>query len=279
MSNPSESRNSALNRGQFLPIGLHCAGKDVLVLGAGKGAFPEIVKLLDGGASVTVVASHASAELQSALLTHGDRLRFVKRAPRQVIQLLDGELKAPSMVLIFGQTLETDEDEELVSFFRSLKIPVSVHLKPWLSDFSLPTYLKRGHLKIAVHSDQVLPAFEKILLSRLEASLQSQLDRMAIFIGQLDELIEVHLGSGLGGKDSLRGRLVDSLQSSETFLGALSRSSYDEALRLAQEHCIQFLAAQKQEESGEQSSSEAEHEQESGQELNPRLDQELGKRR
>ncbi|MBX9942322.1 MAG: hypothetical protein K2Y32_23875 [Candidatus Obscuribacterales bacterium] len=277
MSNPSESRNLALNRGQFLPIGLHCGGKDMLVLGAGKGAFPEIVKLLESGASVTVVASHASADLQSALLTHGERLRFLKRAPRQVMQLLDGELKAPSMVLIFGQALETDEEEELISFFRSLKIPVSVQLKPWLSDFSLPTYLKRGHLKIAVHSDQVLPAFEKILLSRLEASLQSQLDRMSIFIGQLDELIEIHLAAG--GEDSLRSRLVDSLQNSETFLGALSRSSYDEALRLAQEHCIQFLAAQKQEESGDQSSSEAEHEQEPGQELNLRLDQELGKRR
>ena len=240
MSNPGESRNSVLNRGQFLPIGLYCGGKEVLVLGAGKGAFPEIVKLLDGGASVTVVAPHASADLQSALLTHGERLRFLKKAPRQVMQLLDGELKAPSMVLIFGQALETDEDEELVAFFRKRNIPVSVQLRPRLSDFSLPTYLKRGHLKIAVHSDQVLPGFEKVLLSRLEASLQSQLDRMSIFIGQLEELLETHLS----GKESMRSRLVDSLQNSETFLGALSRSSYDEALRLAQEHCTKFFGVQ-----------------------------------
>ena len=228
------------NRGQLLPIGLYCGGKEVLVLGAGKGAFPEIVKLLDGGASVTVVAPHASADLQSALLTHGERLRFLKKAPRQVMQLLDGELKAPSMVLIFGQALETDEDEELVAFFRKRNIPVSVQLRPRLSDFSLPTYLKRGHLKIAVHSDQVLPGFEKVLLSRLEASLQSQLDRMSIFIGQLEELLETHLS----GKESMRSRLVDSLQNAETFLGALSRSSYDEALRLAQEHCTKFFGVQ-----------------------------------
>ncbi len=240
MSNPGESRNSVPNRGQFLPIGLYCGGKEVLVLGAGKGAFPEIVKLLDGGASVTVVAPHASADLQSALLTHGERLRFLKKAPRQVMQLLDGELKAPSMVLIFGQALETDEDEELVAFFRKRNIPVSVQLRPRLSDFSLPTYLKRGHLKIAVHSDQVLPGFEKVLLSRLEASLQSQLDRMSIFIGQLEELLETHLS----GKESMRSRLVDSLQNAETFLGALSRSSYDEALRLAQEHCTKFFGVQ-----------------------------------
>ncbi len=248
MSNPGESRNSVLNRGQFLPIGLYCGGKEVLVLGAGKGAFPEIVKLLDGGASVTVVAPHASADLQSALLTHGERLRFLKKAPRQVMQLLDGELKAPSMVLIFGQALgtvenegkEENEEEELVAFFRRRNIPVSVQLRPWLSDFSLPTYLKRGHLKIAVHSDQVLPGFEKVLLSRLEASLQSQLDRMSIFIGQLEELLETHLS----GKESMRSRLVDSLQNSETFLGALSRSSYDEALRLAQEHCTKFFGVQ-----------------------------------
>lgn len=240
MSNPGESRNSVPNRGQLLPIGLYCGGKEVLVLGAGKGAFPEIVKLLDGGASVTVVAPHASADLQSALLTHGERLRFLKKAPRQVMQLLDGELKAPSMVLIFGQALETDEDEELVAFFRKRNIPVSVQLRPRLSDFSLPTYLKRGHLKIAVHSDQVLPGFEKVLLSRLEASLQSQLDRMSIFIGQLEELLETHLS----GKESMRSRLVDSLQNAETFLGALSRSSYDEALRLAQEHCTKFFGVQ-----------------------------------
>ncbi|MBN8659864.1 MAG: hypothetical protein J0M35_05840 [Candidatus Obscuribacter phosphatis] len=240
MSNPGESRNSVPNRGQFLPIGLYCGGKEVLVLGAGKGAFPEIVKLLDGGASVTVVAPHASADLQSALLTHGERLRFLKKAPRQVMQLLDGELKAPSMVLIFGQALETDEDEELVAFFRKRNIPVSVQLRPRLSDFSLPTYLKRGHLKIAVHSDQVLPGFEKVLLSRLEASLQSQLDRMSIFIGQLEELLETHLS----GKESMRSRLVESLQNAETFLGALSRSSYDEALRLAQEHCTKFFGVQ-----------------------------------
>lgn len=240
MSNPGESRNSVPNRGQLLPIGLYCGGKEVLVLGAGKGAFPEIVKLLDGGASVTVVAPHASADLQSALLTHGERLRFLKKAPRQVMQLLDGELKAPSMVLIFGQALETDEDEELVAFFRKRNIPVSVQLRPRLSDFSLPTYLKRGHLKIAVHSDQVLPGFEKVLLSRLEASLQSQLDRMSIFIGQLEELLETHLS----GKESMRSRLVDSLQNAETFLGALSRSSYDEALRLAQEHCTKFCGVQ-----------------------------------
>ena len=240
MSNPGESRNSVPNRGQLLPIGLYCGGKEVLVLGAGKGAFPEIVKLLDGGASVTVVAPHASADLQSALLTHGERLRFLKKAPRQVMQLLDGELKAPSMVLIFGQALETDEDEELVAFFRKRNIPVSVQLRPRLSDFSLPTYLKRGHLKIAVHSDQVLPGFEKVLLSRLEASLQSQLDRMSIFIGQLGELLETHLS----GKESMRSRLVDSLQNAETFLGALSRSSYDEALRLAQEHCTKFFGVQ-----------------------------------
>lgn len=173
----SSRTNTYTSHGQsFLPVDLGLKDQLVLVFGGNRAAYLELLKLLDSGARVELVTKAAVSEIQELLLTHAGRLTMNRLQPLEFIK--DGA--RPTLVLIFG--LPADVESHLVEHYRKLSVPLFVQYRPALSDFSLPTFLKRGFLKVAVHTDGVLPCFEQILLDRLEESMQSDFDRMTIFI-------------------------------------------------------------------------------------------------
>ncbi|MBI5176408.1 MAG: NAD(P)-dependent oxidoreductase [Candidatus Obscuribacter sp.] len=229
----SSRTNSYASYGQsFLPVDLSLKEQLVLVFGGSRAAYLELLKILDSGARVQLVAKVAVSEIQELLLTHAGRLTMTRLDPLEFIK----DAPLPSLVLVFS--LAAEVETALVEHYRKLSVPLFVQYRPALSDFSLPTYLKRGHLKVAVHTDGVLPCFEQILLDRLEESMQSDFDRMTIFISQLREKTD----ELLVGKEECRAPLMAALEGSEDFLMALSRSSFDEALRIYSERARLFLA-------------------------------------
>lgn len=223
-----------------MPVDLALKDQLVLVFGGCRAAYLELLKLLDSGARVQLVAKVAVSEIQELLLTHAGRLTMTRLHPIEFIK--DGA--RPTLVLAFG--LPADVESQVVEHYRKLSVPLFVQYRPALSDFSLPTYLKRGFLKVAVHTDGVLPCFEQILLDRLEESMQSDFDRMTIFITQLREKTD----ELLLGKEELRAPLMAAMEESEDFLMALSRSSFDEALRIFSERARLFLAQRNGAEAG-----------------------------
>lgn len=229
----SSRTNSYATYGQsFLPVDLSLKEQVVLVFGGNRAAYLELLKILDSGARVELVAKVAVSEIQELLLTHAGRLTMRRLNPLEFIK----DAPRPSLVLVFG--LAAEVEAALIEHYRKLSVPLFVQYRPDLSDFSLPTYLKRGYLKVAVHTDGVLPCFEQILLDRLEESMQSDFDRMTIFISQLREKTDELLVE----QEEWRAPLMAAMEASEDFLMALSRSSFDEALRIFSERARLFLA-------------------------------------
>lgn len=214
----------------FLPLNICLQDRLVIVFGGNLDAFLEIVKVLDAGSRVLCVAKGAESQIQALKVTHGTRLTLLRQNAEDFLdnigEHLKAESKAPALMLSF---IHDGKVSELVADYgRSHKLPVFVQFRPDLTDFSLPTLIKRGHLKVSVSTDGILPCLEKALLSRLEATVHGEFDRMTIFVSQVEERLSLAYPEA----PESRARVMGALEEDEDFVQAVKRMSFDEALRL-----------------------------------------------
>lgn len=214
----------------FLPLNICLQDRLVIVFGGNQDAFVEIVKVLDAGSRVLCVAKGAESEIQALKVTHGSRLTLLRKGVQEflenIAEHLAGEAKPPALMLSFIH--DGAVAQQVADYGRRHKLPVFIQFRPDLTDFSLPTLIKRGHLKVSVSTDGILPCLEKALLSRLEATVHGEFDRMTIFVSQVEE----RLSLAYPGSPEKSARVMGFLEEDEDFVQAVKRMSFDEALRL-----------------------------------------------
>jgi len=184
------------------------AGKQCLVVGAGKVGEPKIGGLIDTGASVHVVAIAASGqvrewadagkiELELRAFTAGD---------------LDGKF------LAVAATASESLNKLIYQEAQRRGVLCNVVDVPEYCDFYYPAVVRRGDLQIAISTAGQSPVLAQRIRQRLERQFG---EGYAAWVEQLGETRRLILASGLD--QETKWELLHSLASREAFEAALAK--------------------------------------------------------
>lgn len=205
---------------RFLPLSLAVEGKNAIVFGGSKRVLKEITRLLENGANVTCVGSVVDSEIQELCVVYGERMKVVRKSSRAYLEQASADCKFD---LILAMT-SFAESEKIGAHFSEQSVYI-LH-NPSRSRVDLPSTLRRGHLKISVSTDGLCEPLEQAILSRVEEVLLADLDRYSLFLGSLKEKLEALRDEGE------IAAIMQAMECTEEFSSALSRRSFDEALKL-----------------------------------------------
>jgi precorrin-2 dehydrogenase / sirohydrochlorin ferrochelatase len=192
----------------LFPMFIKLAGKECLVVGAGKVGEPKIGGLIDTGARIHVVAIHAS-----------DQVRKWAEAGK-----IDLELRAFSEVDLDGKflavvaTASNSLNEAIYRAAQRRGVLCNVVDVPEYCDFFYPAVVRRGDLQIAISTAGQSPSLAQKLRQQLERQFG---EGYAAWVGQLGETRRLILASDLGKET--KWELLHSLASREAFEAALAK--------------------------------------------------------
>jgi len=192
----------------LFPMFMKLAGKQCLVVGAGKVGEPKIGGLIDTGASVHVVAIAASGqvrewadagkiELELRAFTAGD---------------LDGKF------LAVAATASESLNKLIYQEAQRRGVLCNVVDVPEYCDFYYPAVVRRGDLQIAISTAGQSPVLAQRIRQRLERQFG---EGYAAWVEQLGETRRLILASGLD--QETKWELLHSLASREAFEAALAK--------------------------------------------------------
>jgi precorrin-2 dehydrogenase / sirohydrochlorin ferrochelatase len=191
----------------LFPMFIKLAGKQVLVIGAGKVGEPKIAGLLDTGARIRVVALEASPTVRD--WAREGRVELELRHFRS--EDLDGAFLA--LVATSSRTL----NERIYDEAQSRGIPCNVVDVPDLCDFYYPSVVRRGDLQIAVSTAGNSPSLAQKIRQQLEKQFGPG---YAEWVKELGETRKLILASDLDKERKLE--LLHSLASREAAEAALA---------------------------------------------------------
>jgi siroheme synthase-like protein len=192
----------------LFPMFLKLAGKQCLVVGAGKVGTPKIGGLIDTGAAIHVVAIEASAQVRE----------WAEEGK------IDLELRAFSMSDLDGKFLAivataSNHTNELI--YRQAQrrgVLCNVVDVPEYCDFFYPAVVQRGDLQIAISTNGQSPSLAQKLRQQLERQFGPG---YAAWVEQLGETRRLILASDLDKERKLE--LLHSLASREAFEAELAK--------------------------------------------------------
>ena len=207
----------------FFPLSLSLNEAPVLVFGASPSAQEILLRLLESGAEITLVATLVCEEVQQLQVAYGRRLRIVKSSVADF--LVNHNLGAYK--LVFALSAKAELNMQVVAAAQMAAVPVSVPGSA-SSSFVVPATLKRGNVKISVSSDGLCPPLESSLISRIEELFVAEFDRYSIFLSEYKERLEAASQLGAGELS----QLTRMLNGSDELASALARKNFEEALRI-----------------------------------------------
>jgi precorrin-2 dehydrogenase/sirohydrochlorin ferrochelatase len=222
----TDSQSSHRSESFFFPISIELSSQGLLVVGGGRQAYLETLKVLEYGAHVDVIASHMVAEFSSLKETHGTRINLLRE---KFAGDAIARAKQKKYVLIYALSYSDEENRAALELASELSALVYAcdHLNS--STFVPPTSIKRGHLKLSASSDGISPLLEEALMQRIEANLISDIDKYVLFLSSLKEKMDTLKTSIEPGCAYKTAR---ELASTEEILFALKRLNFDEALNI-----------------------------------------------
>jgi precorrin-2 dehydrogenase / sirohydrochlorin ferrochelatase len=186
-------------------IDLDLKQKSALVLGGGSEAELKAVKLIDAGASTTVVARRFTRGLRA--LSQSGGIRLIEEDPRGA-EVLVRELRPKVLFICTGEPML---DEDLAALGRSLGILVCVVDSPQLNDFNMPALAKVGTLRIAISTGGKSPAMAKMLRKRVEKMIRPE-DLLQV---ELQESIRGRIGSSVEGHTARKKLVYEVIRDAE----------------------------------------------------------------
>ena len=193
----------------LFPMFLKLAGKDCLVVGAGKVGEPKIGSLIDTGARIHVVALQASDTVRE--WADAGKIQLELRAFSE--QDLDGKF------LAVVATASNNLNELIYREAERRGVLCNVVDVPDYCDFFYPAVVRRGDLQIAISTAGKSPSLAQRLRQQLERQFGSG---YADWLEQLGETRRLILASALDKERKLE--LLHSLASREAFEAVLPES-------------------------------------------------------
>ena len=211
-------------------IDLVVAGKETLIVGGGKEPEFKALKLLDGNARITVLASGFTSGLRSLASENKKRMRLLSAepTPRNVRRIM--EEKEPRVIFISTGDKALDEEVSKVARAAGKKNAiVCVVDDPRLNDFNMPAIAKLGDVRVAISTEGKSPAMAGLLKRRIEKLITLE-DLLQVRLqGHIRELSRKHLKDAGSRKDFVY-KVIDD----KKIRALLRRKRYAEAKRLAE---------------------------------------------
>ncbi len=193
----------------LFPMFMKLAGKQILVVGAGKVGSPKIGGLIDTGAGIEVVAISASSQVREWADAKKIELKLRPFSPSD----LDGKF------LAVIATASRNLNEFIYREAERRGIPCNVVDVPEFCDFFYPAVVQRGDLQIAISTAGQSPS----LAQKLRQQLEHQFGHgYTDWVRQLGETRRLILASELDKET--KSELLHSLASREAFEAALGRT-------------------------------------------------------
>jgi precorrin-2 dehydrogenase / sirohydrochlorin ferrochelatase len=191
----------------LFPMFLKLAGKQCLVVGAGKVGEPKIAGLVDTGAQIRVVALEA-----------GSAVREWARAGKIELELrafTPDDLEAAFLAVV--ATASRTLNERIYHEAQRRRVLCNVVDVPDLCDFYYPSVVRRGDLQIAVSTAGQSPSLAQKIRQQLEKQFGPG---YATWVAELGETRKRILASDLDKETKLD--LLHSLASREAFEAAVA---------------------------------------------------------
>jgi len=193
----------------LFPMFLKLAGKQCLVVGAGKVGEPKIAGLLETGAHVRVVALEASSSVRE--WAGGGKIALDLRA------FAPGDLDGAFLAVV--ATNSRALNERVYHEAQRRRVLCNVVDVPELCDFFYPAIVRRGDLQIAVSTAGQSPS----LAQNIRKQLEKQFGRgYAEWVAELGETRRLILASELDKERKLA--LLHSLASREAAVAAMAEA-------------------------------------------------------
>lgn len=202
----------------LFPMFLELAGRQVLVVGAGKIGEGKIAGLLDTGARIRVVAREASAAVREWARTGQLELDLRSFAPSDL----------DDVFIAVVATASRDLNEFVYREAQSRRVLCNVVDVPEFCDFFYPAVVRRGDLQIAISTSGQSPALAQKLRQQLEQQFGPA---YAAWVAELGETRKLVQGSDLPAE-----------RKRELLLSLASREALEAAVQAAQNE-TQALAA------------------------------------
>jgi siroheme synthase-like protein len=159
----------------YYPLYLDVQGKKCLLVGGGNIALRKVSTLLACGAVVTVVSPRICAGLSK--LADAGNVTVIHRPYRE------GDLAGASVAIIATSSRKTNSLAAAEA--RNSKILVNVVDDPQLSDFIVPSILRRGNLAISISTGGMSPALARKIRTRLQKEFGPEYSKIALLVHQV----------------------------------------------------------------------------------------------
>ena len=156
----------------YYPIFLNLSGRNCIVAGGGQIALRKVTTLMQYGADITVISPLLCKGL-SALACAG-KIQVRRRAYQA------GDLEGAYIAIIATGNRSVNRQASLEA--RGNKIPVNVVDDAGLSDFIVPSIVRRGSVSVAISTAGKSPALARKLRTRLEGELAKEYEELALLI-------------------------------------------------------------------------------------------------
>lgn len=159
----------------YYPVFLSLQGKQCAVVGGGAVAERKVMSLLECGGDVVVISPRVVKGLR--LLAEQGKLQLLKRSYRR------GDLKGAKLVV--AATNDARVNAAVAGEAQKKGILVNVVDDPVLSDFIVPSALRRGELVIAVSTSGESPALARKVRTELEKHFVPEYAQLVALVSEV----------------------------------------------------------------------------------------------
>ncbi len=159
---------------QYLPIGIDLKNKPCLVVGGGKIAARKIQRLLDAGATVSVVSVDICDEIADLSKTHKLTLKY---AHYEVTDMHDA-------YLVVAATNDSVVNKAIALGAQQQNILCNAAESAEAGSVIFPSLINRNPVVISVSSDGASPVFASMLSAQIEAFVPQYIAKLALISAQ-----------------------------------------------------------------------------------------------
>jgi siroheme synthase-like protein len=156
----------------YYPVFLNLGGRNCVVAGGGQVALRKVTTLLQHGAAITVISPRLCKGLREL---QGEGKILVRHRAYQA-----GDLENAFIAIIATGNRTVNLHASLEA--KCCKIPVNVVDDASLSDFILPSIVRRGSVSIAISTDGKSPALARKIRIMLEGKLENEYAELALLV-------------------------------------------------------------------------------------------------
>ncbi len=170
-----QSQDAQQRKSSYYPIYLDITGKRCVVIGGGDVASRKVDMLLDCGAQVEVISPVLCPELDTKV-ANGTVKATLK-------EYKHGDLKG--VFVVIAATDELKVNERIAQEAMERGILINVVDAPKLSNFIVPSYMRRGDMTIAISTSGKSPALARKIRTELEKKFSEEYAALALLLSEV----------------------------------------------------------------------------------------------